>query len=615
MIIQYGEFVFDCVAVFLICPRHNRLALNQLNSKKGFWFPCFPVRSGQGFLETLILYLKQIFVNASSEQKNVPPFKPPILINIMTLQMPQYFEFVRRMTFFTQLSVVNDTDCCINNSRELTWISMDNVSSWTSLWGPEPILYTQSHLNGTLSQSLNFYEFSIKELMTFIAENGTHQEMLRTCGCNEREIINLYSEFIQHCYPSQFMNYYSFLSFLSKYSMQLVVREQLPLLFRAFTFNFNLSHINFYEFIIGLAAMDKQMTHGGRIGEARVGYIFRYYNSSGTPNLNYNDICLLVRDIMSSKNMPITTGSLEKEVNQIYSILGVQPKNTISGKSFAKAVGSLQIRGTSGLFRSIQPSPLTYLQGKSFTREIQMMQINPKLNQSAISIRLQHIKGICLKCKEKQYTLAAHYVKILQDGSIVEPQELKGLADVLRIPKAYRRLSDLSFYSNNICNVLVDLIHLFAENPSSNNWLQKQTKPDLVDKIVKLCSEAEILFANESRVIKVSSPVYIFGDIHGNLRDLMIYERIFWHMGPSCIAYNFLFLGDYVDRGIHSVECITYLLCLKLLSPNRFTLLRGNHELRSVQHQFTFYRECLDKFDKFGSLVSKATPNACPSTN
>ena len=47
-------------------------------------------------------------------------------------------------------------------------------------------------------------------------------------------------------------------------------------------------------------------------------------------------------------------------------------------------------------------------------------------------------------------------------------------------------------------------------------------------------------------------------------------------------AGNFVFLGDYVDRGMSCLECVAYLLCMKLTLPHKVYLLRGNHETRDV---------------------------------
>lgn len=61
---------------------------------------------------------------------------------------------------------------------------------------------------------------------------------------------------------------------------------------------------------------------------------------------------------------------------------------------------------------------------------------------------------------------------------------------------------------------------------------------------------------------------------------------------------NYLFLGDYVDRGIYGIECMLLLIAMKMNFQNKIIMLRGNHESRSMTENFTFRQEVIDRYDE-----------------
>lgn len=107
-----------------------------------------------------------------------------------------------------------------------------------------------------------------------------------------------------------------------------------------------------------------------------------------------------------------------------------------------------------------------------------------------------------------------------------------------------------------------------------------------------LCDKAREILIDESNVQRVDAPVTICGDIHGQFYDLIELFKV----GGECPYTNYLFLGDFVDRGYYSVETFLLLLALKVRYPDRITLIRGNHESRQITQVYGFYDECLRKY-------------------
>lgn len=106
--------------------------------------------------------------------------------------------------------------------------------------------------------------------------------------------------------------------------------------------------------------------------------------------------------------------------------------------------------------------------------------------------------------------------------------------------------------------------------------------------IVAICQRAREVFLSQPALLELDAPVKVVGDVHGQYTDVI---RMFEMCGfpPNS---NYLFLGDYVDRGKQSLETILLLLCYKLKFPENFFLLRGNHECANVTRVYGFYDEC-----------------------
>ena len=107
-----------------------------------------------------------------------------------------------------------------------------------------------------------------------------------------------------------------------------------------------------------------------------------------------------------------------------------------------------------------------------------------------------------------------------------------------------------------------------------------------------LCTQSRLIFRSQPTFLELEPPIKIIGDIHGQFYDLL---RLFSY-GEFPPKSNYLFLGDYVDRGKQSIETICLLMAYKIKYRQNFFILRGNHECASINRIYGFYDECKRRY-------------------
>nr|XP_027199567.1 uncharacterized protein LOC113793704 [Dermatophagoides pteronyssinus] len=295
---HYGQYLYDCVIVYLYCQRHKRLAIADVKDK-GLFLPYTPIRrheSWQSAAERLIHDLIRLSSTKPNQIRQSPSlFNEPILMDILRIQIPDCLEFVQRIVFRIDINctdLLKICNCQDKNSNQLiSWHLIDDIRHHTDCrdyFGPEPMLIKYD------DNYVNYRESTIMTTLTNVNHSSKNiNHLLKQMNYNETDILRLYSDFIQHCYPSEFMTSLSLKNFLIKWQYELpmtmienglnkhnsndntnnnygerfiqTINQQRSTsktnnqttTTTTTTSSKNLLYLNFNEFILGLASIDK----------------------------------------------------------------------------------------------------------------------------------------------------------------------------------------------------------------------------------------------------------------------------------------------------------------------------------------------------------------------
>ncbi|CCW64432.1 unnamed protein product [Phytomonas sp. EM1] len=185
------------------------------------------------------------------------------------------------------------------------------------------------------------------------------------------------------------------------------------------------------------------------------------------------------------------------------------------------------------------------------------------------------------------------------------------LDDAVASHSTMMQLQDMRNYMNSPTQPPVDPARLIemirrAAKPNHNSFTYDNLA-EFGKLVISVCNMCREVVAKEPLFVHLKSPIVVFGDIHGNFVDMAYFLEKVVAFDDVMLKYttqHLLFLGDYVDRGAFSLECVMYLLALKVINPSKVTLLRGNHESPEVNGDMDVYGyssfkyQCLDKFGR-----------------
>ncbi|XP_045541651.1 uncharacterized protein LOC106719231 [Papilio machaon] len=437
-------------------------------------------------------------------------------------------------------------------------------------------------------------------------------QLLAAANYTKEDQMRLFREFVTLNFPALYMSQHVFSQLMLDIGWHRTVCNNL---FRAADVS-NRGGLSFQELVLWSAATEPVTQHSGLPAEIRCRYIFRYYDGDRDQKLQQVEVKELVAAARATRQLSTDALSVVRDVDLCYKQLGLQANSPLSLADFLRAVRELRLRGTSSLLRAPR-SLLGYvidLQERDCMAKAASVKSTTHFEPEG-EVRPSKAKVDKLEVRDstswrrgrEQYALASCVVRLEQDA----PPAVLRLDCFEEEAVSASTIKLLSLSSTSLEVLAADsgpaetlaAVHYFASDINTPKlvkpaytWAQQSELAALGAAVLKLSESVQVICAAEPRLLRLDSPIYAIGDLHGNLPALLAMEARLWPAGAALLPAGLLFLGDFVDRGAWGVELLAYLLAAKLQRPRGLHLVRGNHETRDIQTMFTFYTECTTKF-------------------
>ena len=581
---------YDCVAFVLHCPSHGKVAVAR-SPTEAIWLPYVQKHQKMSWYDSAKEGAMQVLAEGSASRfeafRRKAPFDQLLLLEVARVQMPSTNKFVARYIFYVRLNVpatAAETEsgqptsaatetttskagfkCCTDTAR-LQWLAIDFVSQGfiRNCWGPELVELARLVMEATVKTAeeggpspppvfrQRLQEQSVEQLFEILPRldgpvqvHDTYTESLRKIKTNKNDIERLFSDYLDHCYPSFYMTYDSFRHYLSRNGFE-KNETRLKRFFRAFNRAAN-GYLSFNELLLGLICMERETPHV----EFRIRFVFNYYDTRSRTVLGQEDFALIVADMNVDKHgrVVLNEGQIQRKAAEAMACFRTKPAEggeegapaVVTFSSFLQGVGSHAFRGTSNLCRS-RCNVFAKVNRRIAARAV-------KMNASVAKGRLARLvtrkgyQGSCQGCRAKKYRVAAHLAVVGVDGYLLlassedgqsvafeelqPPAQSPGAATAEESGTSSSEQSVANFAAEPRSDIISDalklmaLIRLYNESkpragaglgkPMHGLMTEQEDRESLVRLLRAIASEIIPLLASEPRCKPVTSPVYIIG--------------------------------------------------------------------------------------------------------